>query len=166
MSDPHAFHAVLHSPLGEVRVVLDADGAVRTSLRLDYADEAGRLSHDQSALRLAHALAGVVRNLAGVGVAEAAAASAAPSIGPWLVERCEADPTSRTLGQLLYRDYLAWCDRRDIRPVAVFEFHRDLDQRGFRTAGNIRQGGVQGRARGGLRLRLTEIPAVPAGAAR
>lgn len=163
MSDPQQFEAVLHSPLGEVRVTLDDQGAVRTRLRIDYDDEAGRLAHDQAALRLAHALAGVVRNLAGVGVAEAAAAGAAPSIGPWLVERCDPDPTSRTLGRLLYQDYLAWCDRRDIRPVALFDFHRDLDQRGFRTAGNIRQGGVQGRARGGLRLRLTGVPAAPAG---
>ena len=159
MSDPTLppIEALIRSPLGEVRVWIDPTEtdpahAVRTAIRLDYDDPADRMQHDQTALRLVSELNRVIRALSGIGAAENAAATA-PSIGPWLVERVETDPTTRTLGRYLYLDYVTWCDRRGFTPVAAHDFGRELDQRGFRTAGTIRQGGTQGRARGGLRLR-------------
>ncbi len=165
------YEAVLRSPLGEIRVWLvpprDGDGpvgltaphAVRTAIRVDFDDDAERIRHDQAALRLVAELTRAVRGLSGIGPAEIAV-STAPSVGPWLVERSESDPSTRTLSRYLYQDYLAWCDRRGFAPVALSDFGRELDQRGFRPAGVIRQGGVQGRARGGLRLRPEAVAMV------
>lgn len=173
-SDLPAFEAVLRSPQGEIRVWLDpatkpdAEAhAVRTSLRIDYGDEADRLVHDQAALRLVAQLTRAVRGLSGAGTAEVAAAAAAPSVGPWLVERTEAEPTTRTLVAHLFQDYLAWCDRRAFTPLSRFDFGRELEQRGSPSAGKIRQGATQGHARGGLRLRPVAVePALKAGDAR
>lgn len=167
MAELPAFEVVLRSPQGEVRCWLDQPtGApdasdeparVRTALRIDYGDDGDRVRQDQAALRLVAELTRAVRGLSGIGPAEAVAAPG-PSIGPWLVERIETDPVSRTLTRYLFQDYLAWCDRRGFQPVAQSDFGRELDQRGFRTAGSIRQGGFQGRARGGLRLRPEAVP--------
>lgn len=162
MTETPRFEVILRSPQGEVRAWIDPTtghepAAIRTSLRIDYDDDAGRIANDQAALRLVAELNRAVRGLSGISPAESVVAPG-PSVGPWLTERVDADPTSRTLSRYLFQDYIAWCDRRGFQPIALADFGRELDQRGFRTAGSIRQGGVQGRARGGLRLRPEAVP--------
>lgn len=151
------YEITLRTPQGEIRAWIEPDAAneqplARLSLRLDFAEEGERQRSSAMAVRLAAEISRAVRGLSGVGPAEASAADA-PSIGPWLMERIDADPTARTLTRYLFQDYLTWCDRNGVRAVGLADFGREMDHRGFRSAGNIRQGGYQGRSRGGLRLR-------------
>lgn len=166
MQTPPPIEALIRSPLGEIRVWLDhptddpATHGVRSSIRIDYADEgeAARCGHDMARIigRMAH----VVRGLAGAESAPATAIAGAATFAPWLAERTEADPTARTLIRHLHQDYVVWCDRAALPALPLREFGHLLSERGFTPAGLISQGGYKGQSRGGVRIRMASVVGV------
>lgn len=163
MTDHPPTEALIRSPLGEIRVWIDADAgpesthAVRSSIRVDYDDEgeAARRAHDMA--RVVGRLAQVVRGLANAESAPASAVAGAATFAPWLAERTEPDPTARTLIRHLHQDYVVWCDRSALPALPLREFGQLLSERGFTPAGLISQGGYKGQSRGGIRVRLGSV---------
>lgn len=160
-----SLEAVIQSPLGEVRVWLDPDpaaaaGGLRTSLRIDYADEATAVRIAADMGRVVARLGQVVRGLTGAEAAPASAMAMVQTFAPWLAERTEADATARTLIRHLHQDYLTWCDRAALPAMPLREFGSRLSERGFTPAGLINQGGYKGQSRGGIRIRIADVSAV------
>lgn len=154
------YEAVVRTPIGDLRVWIDFDdpappaGLVRTSVRLDYAGgDEDQARHAGQIGRVIAQLGQVARGLTGQVMPGAGGAALAATVGPWLAERTEPEPAARALTRDLWRDYLAWCDGQGLPPVGQADFGAQLTDRGFAPAGTFRQGGAQGRARGGLRLR-------------
>lgn len=155
-----AYEAVIRSPLGEIRVWIEAgeDGApVKTSVRLDFADDADALrSHDELA-RVSAALDNAVRRLTPAGQI-----NGAPSpVIRWIADRCESSPGVRTPATDLFRDFVLWCDAHGVRPMSQKAFGVALGDRGYRTAGKSAAGLYY---RGGIRLKAAPVAlaAVPA----
>ena len=151
--------AVIRSPLGEIRVWLEPAtdetslDAVRTSVRIDYADDASALAvHDQLA-RVAASLDAAVRRLAPQGFV---AGEAAPVVR-WIADRAESAPGVRTLATDLFRDFVLWCDANGVRPMTQTAFSNALTDRGYRRAGKNAAGLIY---RGGLRLKAHPVAVV------
>lgn len=159
-----SIEAVIRSPLGEIRVWLDvatetdagADPtahAVRTSVRIDYADDAAALAvHDQLA-RVAASLDAAVRRLAPQGFV---AGEASPVVR-WIADRAESAPGARTLATDLFRDFVLWCDANGVRPTTQTAFSNALTDRGYRRAGKNAAGLIY---RGGLRLKAHPVAVI------
>lgn len=155
-----SIEAVIRSPLGEIRVWIEPgeDGApVRTSVRLDFADDADALRiHDELA-RVAAALDGAVRRQAPAGQM---AGSASPVVR-WIADRCESSPGSRTPATDLFRDFTLWCDANGVRPMTQKAFGSAMSDRGYRLAGKSAAGLSY---RGGVRLRAAPVAVATASA--
>lgn len=163
--------AILRSPLGEVRVWIERDllteaddaHAVRTSVRLDYADDP---AVQQVAIgRVVNRMADVLR-----GMNLGRLALDGPSLSPfsaWIAARAILDPAARTLSRDLYADYRLHAVGVNGRVMSAKAFGDALRDRGCGAAGkDIR--GLQ--YRGGIRLRFpttasepTPDPAAPTG---
>jgi len=149
--------AIIRSPLGEIRVWLDAApetdamaaNAVRTSVRMDYADDPAVCMAEigQVTARLNEVLRGLN------GGRPAAETSQRANLALWLADRAVPEATARTPAATLFADYTLWCERRNTRPVNQVTFGSELRTRGFPVAGKDTTGR---KYRGGLRLKPAE----------
>ncbi len=157
LGQPPQVEAVIRSPLGEVRVWLDATPetdaspahAVRTSVRMDYVDDPAVSLAEIGVVtaRLNEVLGGLN------GGRPASETTDRATVALWVAERAVLEATSRTPVSALYADYSLWCDRRGQRPVNVMAFGREMGARGFPVAGKDASGR---KYRGGLRLKPIE----------
>lgn len=148
MADLPTFEATIRSPLGEVRVWIDADGELRTEMRIAFPSGPDTAEQARLGAAVAEQAAVISRGIAG----RTGSGMASPNafVG-WFTERLTPDTGGRVSALALYEDYLAWCARRGLAPMSHRHFGDALTQRGVLGAGKDRFGR---KLRGGVKLSL------------
>jgi hypothetical protein len=123
---PTPTEAIIRSPLGEVRVLIDADGKVRTSLRIDYAEGGGVGAAARAMAQVSDAATDAVRALVG----RMGAQSDGSLVADWLEERCVRATAACETERDLYTDFRGWLAAQRVEPpIPEADFHRSLSAR-------------------------------------
>jgi hypothetical protein len=148
---PPTIEAVIRSPIGEVRVWIDAEGAPRTSIVCEYMSGREAFDAGQQMAAVMELASNAVRGLVGRAQPFSAPLSAPPlGIARWVDERCVMDRTARVQSITLYEDYAAWAEGQSGRPLTMRGFADALSESRFPIAGKDRYGR---KLRSGLRLK-------------
>ena len=148
MADQPTIEAVILSPLGEVRVWIDAGHAtdrpapVRTSIRMEYV---GDREADPCAADLARVVAQLEQALKGLNGGRPLADTRRPPVAAWLAERCILAPGARTLSSDLYADFTIW--------AAANGFAHVMSTRAFADVLRSHNIGLAGKSATGLKYR-------------
>lgn len=127
-TNPPTIEAIVRTPLGTVRVWIDLDGAVRTSINAEIGGGGQDPATRPQVLAVADQAGRTIRAMLGC---DAGSPANPGAVAEWFAERAVADDGGRVPSLDAYEDYLAWCEGRRLRPLSLRLFGDALSDRGM-----------------------------------